>query len=402
MDSLMLYQYRAANSEGQVHKGKIEALHELDLEAQLSHMGLLLLRASVLRPRRSNVTNMARRDLISFLFQLEMLVRAGVPILAALVDLRDSSESGCSRSLCAGLYEKIERGATLGEAVAAYPGVFAESVINLIRAGEVTGQIANVLQEILRSLKWQDELAAQTKKLLLYPSFVLVVISGVVFFLMIYLVPQLVGFLVNMGQEIPIQTRLLIGLSSLFVHYWWAMLLTPPLIGAAVAALSTALPVVRYRLHQAELAIPYIGPILKKMALARFADTFALMYRTGVPLVDGLTYCQNISHNLVLQHALRRARERVLNGGALSDSFAAEMLFPPLVIRMLKVGESTGALDASLSNISYFYSRDINESVGKIQALIEPALTIVMGLVLGWIMLAVLGPIYDTIAKMKL
>jgi type IV pilus assembly protein PilC len=180
------------------------------------------------------------------------------------------------------------------------------------------------------------------------------------------------------------------------------MLLTPPLIGAALAALSTALPVVRYRLHQAELAIPYIGPILKKMALARFADTFALMYRTGVPLVDGLTYCQNISHNLVLQHALRRARERVLNGGALSDSFAAEMLFPPLVIRMLKVGESTGALDASLSNISYFYSRDINESVGKIQALIEPALTIVMGLVLGWIMLAVLGPIYDTIAKMKL
>jgi type IV pilus assembly protein PilC len=300
------------------------------------------------------------------------------------------------------LYEKIQSGATLGEAVAAYPGVFAESVVNLIRAGEVTGQISSVLQEIVRSLKWQDELAAQTKKLLLYPCFVLVVVSAVVFFLMIYLVPQLIGFLVNMGQEIPLQTRLLIGVSNLFVGYGWALLLTPPLLAMGVAALATSFPGVHYRLHQAELAIPYVGPILKKMALARFADTFALMYRTGVPLVDGLKYCQNISPNLVLQHAISRARERVVNGGALSDSFAAEMLFPALVIRMLRVGESTGALDASLSNISYFYSRDIDESVGKLQALIEPALTIIMGLILGWIMLAVLGPIYDTIAKMKI
>ena len=143
------------------------------------------------------------------------------------------------------------------------------------------------------------------------------------------------------------------------------------------------------------------GQVLKKMILARFADTFALMYRTGIPLIEGLVYCQAISNNLVIQNAIRRARERVLNGTSLSQSFAAEMLFPSLVIRMLKVGESTGALDAALSNISYFYTRDINESVAKVQAMIEPVLTVVMGLILGWIMLSVLSPIYDTIAKMK-
>ena len=137
------------------------------------------------------------------------------------------------------------------------------------------------------------------------------------------------------------------------------------------------------------------------MALARFADTFALMYKTGVPLIDGLVYCQKISGNLVIQRAIRRARERVINGSSMSESFAAEMLFPSLVVRMLKVGETTGALDASLNNISYFYSRDIDESVGKVQAMIEPTLTVVMGLILGWIMMAVLGPIYDTIATMK-
>jgi type IV pilus assembly protein PilC len=114
-----------------------------------------------------------------------------------------------------------------------------------------------------------------------------------------------------------------------------------------------------------------------------------------------LVYCEKISSNVVIQNSIRRARDRVLTGTAISASFAAEQLFPPFVIRMIKVGESTGALDQSLANISYFYSRDIDESIGRVQAMIEPALTVVMGLILGWIMLAVLGPIYDTIAKMK-
>jgi len=315
--------------------------------------------------------------------------------------MRDEAESPASRDLSAGLFEKIESGSTFGEAVAAYSGVFSPTVISLIRAGEVSGQLPDVLREIVRSLKWQDEMASQTKKLLMYPSFVMVVIGGVVFFLMIYLVPQLVGFLKNMGQEIPLQTRMLIALSSFFVNYWWAILIVPPLLVMATLALSAAFPSVRYRLHQMQLSLPYVGPVLKKMILARFADTFALMYRTGIPLIEGLVYCQDISSNVVIQQAIGRARERVLNGSALSDSFAVEMLFPSLVIRMLKVGESTGALDKSLSNISYFYTRDIDESVGKVQAMIEPALTVVMGLILGWIMLAVLGPIYDTIAKMK-
>lgn len=396
-----LYNYRAANPEGQILKGRIEALHELDLETQLKRMGLLLLRARALHERRRNVKSMPRREIIGFLFQLEMLIRAGVPILTALGDLRESSESPAGRDLSGGIFEKIEGGATLAEAISAYPVVFSDTIVNLIRSGEVSGQLSDVIKEIVRSLKWQDEMASQTKALLMYPSFVIVVIGGVVFFLMIYLVPQLVGFLTNMGQTIPLQTQLLIGLSNLFVNFWWALLLTPVALFVGLSAAAATFPSVRYRLHQLSLHIPLIGPVLKKMALARFADTFALMYKTGVPLIDGLVYCQKISGNLVIQRAIRRARERVINGSSMSESFAAEMLFPSLVVRMLKVGETTGALDASLNNISYFYSRDIDESVGKVQAMIEPTLTVVMGLILGWIMMAVLGPIYDTIATMK-
>ena len=398
---MAIYQYRATTASGQINKGQIEALNELDLEAQLKRIDMQLVSAKALKTRAGIVKHMAPRAVIDFFFQVEMLVRAGVPLLTSLSDMRDESESPASRDLCSGLFEKIEAGSTLGEAVGAYPGVFSPTVISLIRAGEVTGQLPDVLKEIVRSLKWQDEMASTTKKLLMYPSFVMVVIGGVVFFLMIYLVPQLVGFLTNMGQEIPLQTRLLIGLSNIFVHYWWLMLSVPPVLLAVIGVLARAFPDVRYRLHQLQLSAPYVGPVLKKIILARFADTFALMYRTGIPLIDGLVYCQEITGNLVIQQALRRARERLINGTTLSESFAAEMLFPSLVIRMLKVGESTGALDASLSNISYFYTRDIDESVGKVQAMIEPAMTVIMGLILGWIMLAVLGPIYDTIAKMK-
>ncbi|MBK7050848.1 MAG: type II secretion system F family protein [Rhodoferax sp.] len=396
-----LYQYRAASQDGSVTKGRVEALHEIDLEAQLKRIDLSLLSAKVVSSGSTAIKSMPRREVLGILFQLEMLVRAGVPILESLADLRDASDTPAGRNLAGSLFEKIESGSTLGEAVGFFPGVFSDTVVNLIRSGEVTGQLPDVLKEIVRSLKWQDEMATQTKKLLTYPAFVFVIIGGVVFFLMIYLVPQLIGFLKNLGQEIPLQTRLLIGLSGIFVEYWWALLSVPPLVVVSILALSAAFPGVRYKLHQMQLTMPVLGPVLKKMTMARFADTLALMYRTGIPLIDGLTYCEKISTNLVIQNAIRRARERVMTGTSISESFASEQLFPTFVIRMIKVGESTGALDTSLANISYFYSRDIDESISKVQAMIEPALTVVMGLILGWIMLAVLGPIYDTISKMK-
>ena len=395
------YSYRAADTSGRIVKGQIEALHDSDLEAQLNHLGLSLMRASVLKEHHRTVKRLPPREVINFLFQLEMQIRGGVPIRTALGDMRDDAESVESRNLAAGLYEKIETGATLAEAINAYPGIFSEVVRSLIRAGEVSGQLPEVLKEIVRSLKWQDEMAAQTKKLLMYPSFVIVVITGVVFFLMTYLVPQLVGFLTNMGQAVPLQTRALIWLSSLFVNYWWAILAAPIILVIGVATLARTNPKVLFRLHQLELKIPYIGAIIKKTILARFADTFALMYRTGIPMLEGLVFCQQVSGNLVIRQAISRARERIANGDSISASFAAESMFPSMIIRMLKVGESTGALDTALNNINYFYARDIEESIGKVQAMIEPAMTVIMGLILGWIMLAVLSPIYDTISKMK-
>lgn len=395
------FQYRATDSDDRIIKGQMEALHETDLVTQLGRLNLTLVRASILKARNSSVKSLPQQEIISFMFQLEMLVRAGVPMLTALGDMRDGADSTEGQMLSAGIYERIETGATMAEAMARYPGVFSEVMVNLVRSGEVTGQLPQVLKELVRSLKWQDEMAAQTKKLMMYPAFVVVVISAVVFFLMIYLVPQLVGFLSNMGQKIPLQTQLLIWVSNAFVNYWWLFISLPPLVVGGIAALSRVNPRVRFLLHLLSLNIPVIGPVLKKLILARLADTFALMYRTGIPVLEGLKYCEKVSGNLVIQQAIERVIERIATGTSISNAFAEERLFPSLVIRMLQVGESSGALDESLNNVSYFYTREIDESIGKVQALIEPIMTVTMGLILGWIMLAVLSPIYQTISKMK-
>ncbi len=397
-----LFRYRAVDAAGHISSGEIDALNEFDLEAQLNKNGIDLIRVRPVKNKNYKVRKLARRELIQFLFQLEMLLRAGVPILSILSDLRDTAETQQIKSLCTNLYEKIDSGSTISEALTGNPGIFPNLVVNLVKAGEGTGQLPYVLQEIVASLKWQDELSSKTRQLLMYPAFVMLVVGSVVFFLMTYLVPQIVGFVANMGSEVPLQTRLLIWVSDIFVRYWWLILPTPVALLLALLLLSRANPRFRRAMHAAQLRIPYLGAIIKKIIFARISDTLGLTYRTGIPVLDGLVYCSNVSGNLIVKEAIDKARTEIANGAPISRGFDAQHLFPPLVIRMIKVGEETGDLAGSLKNISYFYNRDINDSIARVQTLIEPTLTIVLGMILGWIMLAVLGPIYDTIAKLKL
>ncbi|MDP2418234.1 MAG: type II secretion system F family protein [Hydrogenophaga sp.] len=395
------YSYRAINALGDVVKGELSALHLPDMQAQLKAAGLSLISSKEVKRRAIKLSGLPQREMINLLFHMQMLLRAGVPILAALEDLRDGADSVELRQVAASLMDRIQNGSTLADAMAADPGIFTEVVVHLIRSGEVTGQLPEVLEALVRSLKWQAELAAQTKKLLMYPAFVTITISGVVVFLMVYLVPQLVGFIVNMGQEVPLNTRALIWLSNAFVNYWWIILPAPVVLGFGVSLAARISERARFRLHQALLDLPGVGPVIKKIILARLADSFGLMYRTGIPVIEALGYCEKISGSLPIQRAVARVRERIATGTPISEAFAVENLFPSLVVRMLKVGEATGALDEALDNVSYFFNRDIEESIGRVQALIEPVLTVTLGLILGWIMLAVMGPIYDTISKIQ-
>jgi len=400
---MALYTYKAIDTQGKAVLGRLDAGNIFDLEQRLSRMGLDLVSGapSAQKSRLVGGSRIPRQDLINFCFHMEQLSSAGVPIVEGLIDLRESVENLRFREVVGGLVETIQGGKSLSQALADYPEVFSKVIVSLIRSGEQTGKLSEVLKSLAETLKWEDELAAQTKKIMMYPAFVGGTVLAVTLFLMIYLVPQMVGFIRNMGQEIPLQTVLLIHVSDFFVNFWWAVIAAPFVAWFGLKAAARTYPQVAYAIDDLKLRAPFIGPILRKIILSRFASSFAMMYSAGITVLDAIRSSEEIVGNRPLENALRSAGQQIADGKGLTMAFTDVGLFPPLVIRMLKIGEATGALDRALLNVSYFYNREVRESIGKVQAMIEPVMTIILGAILGWVMLAVLGPVYDTISKMK-
>lgn len=399
---MAVFQYKAVAADGRMAHGRIDALNVIDLEMRLKRMDLDLVSGEPISSHSLfGGRRVPRRELITFCFHLEQLSRAGVPIIDGLSDLRDSIEHPRFREVIAGIIESIEGGQTLSEAMAQHRGVFDRVFVSLIRAGESTGRLPEILKNIIDSLKWEDELASHTKKILMYPSFVGAIVLAATFFLMIYMVPQLKQFVKNMGQELPAQTKALFFISDLLVAYWYVVLLAPIIAVIATALLLHTNPAARLRFDGIKLRIPVLGDILRKIILSRFANTFALLYSSGIPILESIRTTQSVVGNRVIEEGLVRVEQLIGEGQNVTAAFHAVGLFPPLVVRMLKVGESTGALDGALINVSYFYNRDVRESVEKVQAMIEPMLTMLLGGMLGWIMLSVLGPVYDVISRIK-
>ena len=398
------FNYKAIDQTGRYAQGQMDALNEVDLEIRLERMGLDLITFKSTEKSKQLFTQnkVNNRDLVMFCFQLEQLTRAGVPMLEGLNDLRESTTSPYFQKVLGAVAGEVEGGKMLSQALAEHPNVFDEVFVNLVAAGEQTGQLPEVFDNLSNTLKWQDELIAQTKRLLIYPLIVLVVVSAAVGVLMIFLVPEMVKFITSLGQELPWNTKLLIFLSNVFVHYWWLLISLPVLLVVVFTLYIKQNRAAYYRFDYLKLKLPITGEILQKIIMARFARYFALMYKTGIPVLNAIKTCENIVGNRVVADALSRVHTQINAGDTMSDSFHNAGLFPPLVVRMIKVGESTGSLDKSLLNVSYFYDRDVSDLMQKMLKLIEPALTIILGLVLLFIMASVLLPIYDSFGKMKL
>ena len=398
------FNYKAIDKTGLRAQGQMDALNEADLEIRLERMGLDLITFKSTEKSKSafSKNKVSNRDLVMFCFQLEQLTSAGVPILEGLNDLRESTANLYFQKVLGALAAEVEGGKMLSQGMAEHPDVFDEVFVSLVAAGEQTGQLPVVFDNLSNTLKWQDELFSQTKRLLAYPLFVFVVVMAAVTFLMVYLVPEMVKFIASLGQELPLQTKILIFISNAFVNYWWLILTLPLVVVAGVATWIKQSPDARYKFDYIKLNLPLTGEILNKIIMARFARYFALMYQTGIPILQAIKTCESIVGNKVVADALSRAHAQINAGDSMSESFKNAGLFPPLVVRMIKVGESTGALDKSLLNISYFYDRDVNELMQKMLKLLEPALTVILGLILAFIMISVLGPVYDSFSKMKL
>ena len=398
------YRYKGIDARGRIKKGKTRASNGADLEIRLRKMGLELISyKTTLSPGlRLTLRRVKRRDLILFCFHLEQTLCAGVPILESLQDLRDSADNPRLREVCASMLESIEGGNTLSEAMREFPDVFSEVFINLIRAGEQTGKLGTILDRLGANLKWQDEQASMAGKLIMYPVFTGAVISGVVFFLMIYLVPELLAFVRTTGSELPAHTVLLITVSGGFTDYWYVILFAPMLIITLMVIGARTSPGFRLVLDRIKLSAPVFGPVLKKLILARLSSLFAMMYSSGITVIDCISAGERSAGNLAIEKAMNSVGRAVANGNSLADGFATSGLFPPLILRMIRVGETTGALAPSLENVAYFYTRDVRESLGRLQSMIEPVMTLLLGTIIGWVMFSVLGPIYDLITGLKI
>lgn len=398
-----VYSYKAVAESGPRVRGQLEAHNEIDLEARLRRMGLELIAARPLR-RASPlpaIGRLGRRELITLCFDLEQIGRAGLPLVEGLRDLAQASELPAMRQILFYLVEEIEGGKTLSQGMARLPAVFSPVFVSLIRAGEQSGRLDEILDSLSKALRWQDELVAQTKKLLIYPVVVCVVVMLVTMFLLIYLVPQVANLLHTMGSELPWQTRALIAASDFVIERWWLCTLLPLVAAGSLVYAVRRHAIARYHLDHWKLRMPIIGPILRKIIIARFANALALMYRSGISILDALRSSEEIVGNSAVAQGLRQAGTQISAGRSLSEGFAELHLFPPLVIRMLRMGETTGALDAALMNVNYFYERDVRESIDRALKMLEPILTLVLGGILALILFCVLTPVYEVLGRIE-
>ena len=399
---MSLFAYRAMDEDGRFTTGNIDAINAVDLELRLRRMGLDLVTFNAVRKSKVfKARRISRQELITFCFHLDQLIRAGVPITEALTDLRDSVDNPAFKSTVASLMEDIEGGKKLSEAMESHPSAFDKVFVALIRAGEQSGQLPEVLSKLTENIKWQDELTAAAKKAMLYPVFVGVVVLGLIFVLMVFLVPQLAITLKALSPTLPTETKILIAVSNFMVKFWYVVLGVPAAMVAALFVLARVNEDFKFRLDGWALSMPFIGPLRSKIILARFSTFFALLYQSGISVLECIQISEKIVGNRVIERGLQRVGREINEGQGITQAFTNARLFPPLILRMLKVGESTGGLDKALLNVSYFYNRDAKDTMGKMQEMIQPILTVLLGGVFVLIIVTIFNPMYDVISKVK-
>ena len=397
------YSYSAVNENGRTMKGTILAENEVDLEARLRDLGLDLISYRVVKEKTASfLSKVQLKDKIILCLHLEQLDRAGVPLHDALADLRDSTESAKLRDVMTDICESVKGGMLLSEAMAKYPEIFSEVFVGLVHAGEKTGNLAESFAHMSNHLKWTAELRRKVRKAIAYPAVLLVVMSAVIAILMLFVVPKLIDFIVNQGFDIPPHTQLLIWVSGAFQDYWYLIFGVPTGLTVMLTMLYKVSDGFAYWFDSMVLRIPVIGNTVRKINLARFTHFFAVMFRSGIDILDSLGAAREVVNNRVLRESVATVKRSVTEGNSLTASLRISSQFPSLVIRMFKVGEESGNMNEALENINFFYNREVSDAVDAMVGMIQPTLTIVMGGVIFWVVAAVFGPLYESFQNLNI
>lgn len=397
-----LYDYSAINEKGGAIRGTISASNEVDLETRLKNIGLDVTFYSEARPFNMFFSRkVSLKELILLCVHMEQLEHAGVPILDAISDMRDSTENPALKNLLSDIFESIKGGNLLSQAMGKHPRVFSPMFTGLIEAGEKTGNMAQVFSHLAEHYKWVTDIQRKIKKASYYPIVLLLMMVCVLSIMMLFVIPKLSDFLLQQNIELPFYTRLLIDISQGFQNYWYIILPTPLVVYFGIKGLCSVSEEAAYTLDVFKLKIPVIGKTIQKIELARFCRFFSVTFQSGVGILECLDVAQNVMDNRVIKGDVAVIKKSVSEGSSITNALRLSNQFPQLVVRMFKVGEDSGNLDESLKNINFFYDREVRDSIGSMIAIIQPILTIVMGALMLWISMAVFGPLYGSFGQMQ-
>lgn len=332
------------------------------------------------------------KALVVFTRQFATMVAAGVPMLRALTTLREQTSSAALKVVLDKVVSDVQGGMQLSDAFAKHPKAFSEVYVNMVRAGEAGGILDKILNRLATQVEKDAQIKGKFKSAMVYPIVVTLVAVGAIGFLMVGVVPKLASIITEAGVELPIQTKLILAMSSILTNQWYIII--GVIVGAIFAFKKyTGNPAGKYKFHKFLLKIPIFGNIILKVNVAQFARTFSSLMSAGVTVIDALEVTSGALSNLVIRKALTDSISAIKNGANIADSLAASNVLPAIVIQMTAVGEETGKMDEVLDKVAEFYEEEVDQITSSMSSIIEPILIVGLGGAVGFIVMSVLGPI---------
>jgi type IV pilus assembly protein PilC len=340
------------------------------------------------------------KDIAIFFRQFSVMIDAGLPLVQCLEILAANQENQLFQATLTQVRQTVEGGATLANALRQHPKVFDDLSTNMIEAGETGGILDTILQRLATYVEKAVKLKAAFKSAMIYPSAVIGIAIIVVGCLLKFVVPMFVSLFAGLGVDLPLPTRIVMGLSNLVQHFWWVFFL---FLGALVFGIKQfrAHPRGRYIWDEMMLKLPVLGMVLRKIAVARFTRTMGTLITSGVPILEGLAITARTSGNAVLEAALMKVRKAIEEGRTIVDPLKESGVFPNMVTQMIGVGEATGAMDTMLQKIADFYEDEVDAATKDLLTLMEPIMILTLGVVVGGIVISLYMPLFSLVAKLS-
>lgn len=402
---MSFFAYKALDDTGKESKGFLEAADAAAVYGMLSDRGLYVVTitessrlASEIR-RGFRARRIKRSDIIELANNLSVMLAAGVPLLTALGDIISTIEDAFFQHIVTEIKHAIEGGASFSDAVALHRDVFPDIFVRLVRIGEETGRLDRSLKDIADHLQKMEDLSQSIKRAMIYPAFAIVTTMGALIFWLAYVLPKILKVFIEMKVQLPFMTRVLIVVSNVMQDFWFLFLLLPFVLFAVIKLMKQN-PRTRYYVDAAKLRIPVVKLVVVNKLLALFSEQLRILITAGITIDRALDIIADVIGNDVFRRAVISVKEDVSFGSPIADSLRKHPVFPPLVLRMVDIGESTGNLDGQFTFLSQYYIRKLDDVSDRIGKLVEPIVITIIGLLFAIIVIGLMFPIYELVSKM--